>query len=102
VFPRRRKKARKNVDLAGPFSIKTPKGVHKILLLPAIDPATGWFQMKELQDLQAYAFAPCLPDLQELPFPTNFAQASTSTRAYTPVPQSFQWQLHCLLATVVV
>ena len=41
---------RVNVDLAGPFSVKTPKGVRKMLLLTAIDPATGWFELKDIHE----------------------------------------------------
>ena len=39
---------RVNVDLIGPWSVKTPKGTRTLRALTIIDPATGWFEMKEI------------------------------------------------------
>jgi len=54
---------RVNVDLTGPFSVKTPKGVRKILLLTAIDPATGWFEMKEIHDATSETVSAAMDDM---------------------------------------
>jgi len=54
---------RVNVDLTGPFSVKTPKGVQKILLLTAIDPATGWFELKEIQDPSSDTVSAAMDDI---------------------------------------
>jgi transposase InsO family protein len=37
-----------NIDLIGPWTVKTPKGDHELRALTIIDPATGWFEMKEI------------------------------------------------------
>jgi hypothetical protein len=37
-----------NVDLIGPLEVKTPKGIRKLRAITIIDPATGWFEMKEI------------------------------------------------------
>ena len=39
---------RVNVDLMGPFTVNTPKGKKKLLTLTMIDPATGWFEIKDV------------------------------------------------------
>ena len=40
---------RVDVDLIGPLSIKTPSGTHQLRAITMIDPATGWFEMKEIE-----------------------------------------------------
>jgi len=54
---------RVNVDLTGPFSVKTPKGVCKIHLLTAIDPATGWFETKEISDPSSDTVSATMDDM---------------------------------------
>ena len=41
---------RVNVDLIGPLSVKTPKGEKFLHALTIIDPATGWFEMKDISE----------------------------------------------------
>jgi Integrase zinc binding domain len=45
-----------NIDLIGPWTVKTPKGNRKLRALTIIDPATGWFKMKEISKPTAYKF----------------------------------------------
>jgi len=52
-----------NVDLTGPYSVKTPKGVCKMLLLTAIDPATGWFEIKEIHDATSDSVSAAMDDM---------------------------------------
>jgi len=42
--------SRVDVDLIGPFSVKTPTGKRHLRALTMIDPATGWFEIKALED----------------------------------------------------
>ena len=42
-----------HVDLAGHFTIQTPKQKYKLLLLTCIDPAMGRFEVVELPNKQA-------------------------------------------------
>lgn len=44
---------RVNVDLIGPLSVKTPSGKHTLRALTMIDPATGWFEVKEVAEATA-------------------------------------------------
>ena len=52
-----------NVDLIGPWSVKTPKGTQTLRALTIIDPATGWFEMKEISDPSAASTAAALDDV---------------------------------------
>ena len=36
-----------NVDMMDPLTVKTVKGKKTLLVLTMIDPATGWFEVKE-------------------------------------------------------
>jgi hypothetical protein len=45
---------RVNVDMVGPWSVKTPDGkTHELLALTMIDPATGWFEIKDVKEPSA-------------------------------------------------
>ena len=39
---------RVNVDLIGPYAVDTPTGRHELRAMTMIDPATGWFEIKEI------------------------------------------------------
>ena len=39
---------RVEVDLIGPFTVNTPKGKFELRALTMIDPATGWFEVKDV------------------------------------------------------
>jgi hypothetical protein len=41
------------VDLVGPWKVKTPSGTKSLLALTAIDPATGWFEIVDINDKTA-------------------------------------------------
>ena len=41
---------RVDIDLIGPFKVKTPKGVFELRALTMIDPATGWFEIKDVAE----------------------------------------------------
>jgi transposase InsO family protein len=51
-----------NIDLIGPWTVKTPKGNHELRALTIIDPATGWFEMKEIGRPNAHNTAAALDD----------------------------------------
>jgi transposase InsO family protein len=53
---------RVDVDLIGPFSVKTPKGIKKLRALTMIDPATGWFEIKALDDPKAATVMAAMDD----------------------------------------
>jgi hypothetical protein len=44
---------RVDVDLIGPLTIKTPSGKKELLALTIIDPSTGWFEVKDVEDKSA-------------------------------------------------
>ena len=44
---------RVNVDLIGPLTCKTPQGNKQLLALTMIDPATGWFEVKDIKNKSA-------------------------------------------------
>jgi transposase InsO family protein len=52
-----------NVDLIGPWRVKTPKGPRELRALTIIDPATGWFEMKEISDPTAASTSAALDDV---------------------------------------
>jgi transposase InsO family protein len=54
---------RVNVDLIGPWSIKTPKGIRTLRALTIIDPITGWFEMKEIETPDAATTAAAIDDI---------------------------------------
>ena len=48
---------RVNIDLIGPLTVKTPSGSYKLNALTMIDPATGWFEVKEVAAREAHVVA---------------------------------------------
>jgi hypothetical protein len=52
-----------NVDLIGPWSVKTPKGTQTLRALTIIDPATGWFKMKEIEALDSITTIAAMDDV---------------------------------------
>ena len=44
---------RVDVDLIGPFKVKTPSGERELRALTMIDPATGWFEVKDIEQPDA-------------------------------------------------
>jgi cleavage and polyadenylation specificity factor subunit 1 len=53
---------RVNVDLIGPLTVKTPSGDRTLNALTMIDPATGWFEIKEVNNRTAEAAADAFDD----------------------------------------
>ena len=53
---------RVNIDLIGPLSVKTPSGTHSFDALTMIDPATGWFEVKEIKTRSAEAVSAAFDD----------------------------------------
>ena len=41
---------RVNVDMIGPYKVKTLLGTHKLWAITMIDPATGWFEVKDTKN----------------------------------------------------
>ncbi len=39
-----------NVDLIGPYIVRTPKSTHTLRVLTMIDPVTGWFEVIAIPD----------------------------------------------------
>jgi hypothetical protein len=46
---------RVNVDMSGPFTVKTPKRKLELRAFTMIDPATGWFEVKDIVEPSAEA-----------------------------------------------
>ena len=44
---------RVNVDMIGPYTIQTPTKKHHLRAITMIDPATGWFEVKDITDASA-------------------------------------------------
>ena len=42
-----------NVDLIGPYVVRTPKATHTLRTLTMIDPVTGWFKVTDIADKNA-------------------------------------------------
>ena len=53
---------RVNVDLIGPLTVNTPRGAHQLNALTMIDPATGWFEVKEIAQRTADSVAAAFDD----------------------------------------
>jgi transposase InsO family protein len=54
---------RVNIDMIGPLSVKTPSGTHELRALTMIDPATGWFEVKDLPNASAAACEAAFDDV---------------------------------------
>ena len=54
---------RVDVDLIGPLSLKTPTGTHKLRAITMIDPATGWFEMKEIDTPDSESTSAAMDDV---------------------------------------
>ena len=54
---------RVNIDLIGPLTVKTPQGNKELLALTMIDPATGWFEVKDVKDQSAGAAMEAFDDV---------------------------------------
>ena len=53
---------RVNIDLIGPWSVKTPTKTHTLNALTIIDPATSWFEIIEVKDTTAATVAAAFDD----------------------------------------
>ena len=53
---------RVNVDMMGPLTVKTATGKRSLLVLTMIDPATGWFEVKDIPSQSADACAQAFDD----------------------------------------
>ena len=42
-----------NVDMIGPYEVKTLSSTHKLRAITMIDPATGWFEVKDIKSSSA-------------------------------------------------
>jgi transposase InsO family protein len=45
--------SRVNVDLIGPYVVRTPMATHTLRALTMIDPVTGWFKLTDIADKNA-------------------------------------------------
>ena len=48
--------------MMGPLTVKTANGKKTLLLLTMIDPATGWFEMKDIPNQSADAVSKVFDD----------------------------------------
>ena len=53
---------RVNVDMMGPLTVKTAKGKKTLLVLTMIDPATGWFEVKDIPEQSSDACSKAFDD----------------------------------------
>ena len=53
---------RVNVDMMGPLTVKTAKGKKNLLVLTMIDPATGWFEVKDIPEQSSDACSKAFDD----------------------------------------
>ena len=54
---------RVNIDMIGPFTVKTPTRKLKLRAITMIDPATGWFEVKDIADPTALACQNAFDDI---------------------------------------
>ena len=54
---------RVDVDMIGPLTVKTPTTKKELLALTMIDPATGWFEIKELKNQSSEAAMEAFDDV---------------------------------------
>jgi len=45
---------RVNIDMVGPYTVQTPTKTHTLRALTMIDPATGWFEIKDISNATAH------------------------------------------------
>jgi hypothetical protein len=45
--------SRVNVDLIGPYIVRTPTATYTLRALTMIDPVTGWFEVADIADKNA-------------------------------------------------
>ena len=55
--------------MIGPLTIKTPKGKLKLLAITMIDPATGWFEVKDIPEPTALACQNAFDDVWVARYP---------------------------------
>ena len=108
-----------NIDLIGPWSIKTPTGTRTLRALTIIDPATGWFEMKEISHPDAATTAAALDNvwLSRYPRPeiigydggsefknvfaetiANYGLTPKTTTAYNPQANGIIERVHQVIA----
>jgi hypothetical protein len=46
--------SRVNVEMIGPYIVRTPKSTHTLRALTMIDPVTGWFEVITIPDKNAH------------------------------------------------
>ena len=54
---------RVNVDMVGPLTVKTKRKTYELLVLTMIDPATGWFEVKDIPNKTAKACEEAFDDV---------------------------------------
>ena len=107
-----------NIDLIGPLTVKAKNGTFTFDALTMIDPATGWFEMKELTERTANMVAKQFDDcwLSRYPRPTyigfdnggenkgmfdvlmrNYGMKRKSTTTYNPQSNGIVERVHAVL-----
>lgn len=85
--------SRVDVDLIGPYTVKTPQGVKQLRALTMIDPATGWFEVVSVTDATAHTVMEAFNNewLSRYPRPQNigFDNGSEFKRQFAETCKNF-------------
>ena len=113
---------RVNIDLIGPLSVNTPSGTFKLDALTMIDPATGWFELKEVRERTANIVAQSFDDAwlsryprpQEIGFDNggenkglfntlieNYGMKRKPTTTYNPQANGIVERVHAVLNDIL-
>ena len=113
---------RVNVDLIGPLTVKTPNGKFVLNALTMIDPATGWFEVKEIAERSAECVAKSFDDswLSRYPRPqyigfdnggenkglfkemtSNYGMKRRPTTKYNPQSNGIVERVHAVLNDIL-
>ena len=113
---------RVNIDLIGPLSVTTPSGTYVLDALTMIDPATGWFEIKEIKCRTAEATADAFDDawLSRYPRPryigfdnggenkglfkemtSNYGLERKSTTNYNPQGNGVVERVHAVMGDIL-
>jgi transposase InsO family protein len=113
---------RVNVDLIGPWSVRTPEGNRTLRALTIINPATGWFEMKEIRAPDAATTTAAMDDIWFSRYPrpqiigydgggkfksvfeetiANYGLEKKSTTAYNPQANGIIERVHQVITDML-
>jgi transposase InsO family protein len=109
---------RVNVDMIGPLTVRATNGVFQLRALTMIDPATGWFEVKDVKEASATSCMEAMDDtwLSRYPRPEflgydggsefksvfdqmrlNYGMKRVQTTAYNPQSNGIIERVHAVL-----